>query len=365
MKGSLVGNCPAVTIGIGGVTVDCILDTGSMVSTITESFYNKYLCDIPIVQECHLKLRAANGLEIPYVGYIEADVYVQPVNLRLEKRGILIVKDTQGREIPGLLGMNIIKECKDLVISGGGSAAPKSFRTGHCMQNWIKAFKDTSATIEGIAQVAGTDSVCVPANSISFVHVRGPHRKHWKFPLTPICIEPSSQIDRLLIINTVVEQGSGAFAVPVANLTSTDIWIPPRTRLGLMSECMLEPSSVSKVECVQTNVCEQTVVPHNDTAADEGTSLDLTALLPTDLRCTETQRKKIEDLFKRYSDIFIQHDLDMGYTSTVSHKIDTVDDKPVCQPYRRIPPSQYQEVKEHIQSLLDKNIITKSTSPYA
>lgn len=88
------------------MTVECIFDTGSMVSTITESFYNKSLCDIPIVQECHLKLRAANGLEIPYVGYIEADVYVQPVNLRLEKRGILIVKDTQGREIPGLLGMN-------------------------------------------------------------------------------------------------------------------------------------------------------------------------------------------------------------------------------------------------------------------
>ncbi|XP_052674670.1 uncharacterized protein LOC128156537 [Crassostrea angulata] len=243
-------------------------------------------------------------------------------------------------------------------------SSTKVIQTDHCMQNWIKAFKDTSATLEGIAQVAGTDSVCVPANSIRFVHVRGPHRKHWKFPSTPICIEPSSQIDSLLIINTVVEQGSGAYAVPVAYLTSTDIWIPPRTRLGLMSECMLEPSSVSKVEFVQTNVCEQTVVPHNDIAADGGTSLDLTALLPTDLRCTETQKKKIEDVFKRYSDIFIQHDLDMGYTSTVTHKIDTVDDKPVCQPYRRIPPSQSQEVKEHIQSLLDKNIITKSTSPY-
>lgn len=187
MKGSLVGNCPAVTIGIGGVTVECILDTGSMVSTITESFYNKYLCGIPIVQECHLKLRAANGLEIPYVGYIEADVYVQPVNLRLEKRGILIVKDTQGREIPGLLGMNIIKECKDLVISGCGSAAPKSFRqTIVC-----RIGSRHSRTLQQL--VAGTDSVCVPANSISFVHVRGPHRKHWKFPSTPICIEPSSK----------------------------------------------------------------------------------------------------------------------------------------------------------------------------
>lgn len=48
MIGSLVGKCPAVTVGIGGVTVECIVDTGSMVGTITESFYNKYLCDISL-----------------------------------------------------------------------------------------------------------------------------------------------------------------------------------------------------------------------------------------------------------------------------------------------------------------------------
>lgn len=136
--------------------------------------------------------------------------------------------------------------------------------------------------------------------------------------------------------------------------------------MNIIKECKdLVISGCVSVEFVHTNVCEQTVVPHNDIAADGGTSSDLTALLPTDLRCTETQRKKIEYLFKKYSDIFIQHDLDMVYTSTVTHKIDTVDDKPVCQPYRGIPPSQYQEMKEHIQSLLDKNIITMSTTPYA
>lgn len=121
-------------------------------------------------------------------------------------------------------------------------------------------------------------------------------------------------------MNTVVEQGSGAYAVPVANPTNTDIWIPARTRLGLMSECTLEPKSMSRVEFVQTNVCEQTVVFHDDIAADGGSSLYPTALLPTDLRCNESRRKKIEDLFKRYNDIFIQNDLDMGYTSTVTHK---------------------------------------------
>ncbi|CAC5367747.1 unnamed protein product [Mytilus coruscus] len=39
------------------------------------------------------------------------------------------------------------------------------------------------------------------------------------------------------------------------------------------------------------------------------------------------------------------------------------DDKPVAQPYRRIPPSQYEEVKAHIKDLLAKNIIKESISP--
>ena len=46
-------------------------------------------------------------------------------------------------------------------------------------------------------------------------------------------------------------------------------------------------------------------------------------------------------------------------------KIRTEDDIPVTQPYRRIPPNQYQEVKEHIQKLLDSSVIRESHSPYA
>lgn len=102
------------------------------------------------------KLRAANGLEIPYVGYIETDVYVQAVNLRLEKRGILIVKDTQGREVPDLLGMNIIKECKDLVINGCESVAPKSLRniivcrTGSRHSRTLKQLSMTLHRLQGL-----------------------------------------------------------------------------------------------------------------------------------------------------------------------------------------------------------------------
>lgn len=42
-----------------------------------------------------------------------------------------------------------------------------------------------------------------------------------------------------------------------------------------------------------------------------------------------------------------------------------MDDKPVRQPYRRSPPSQYESVRSHIQQLLDSKVIRESSSPYS
>ena len=67
----------------------------------------------------------------------------------------------------------------------------------------------------------------------------------------------------------------------------------------------------------------------------------------------------------KHASVFSKSDDDFGYMETVKHKIRTEDDIPVTQPYRRIPPNQYQEVKEHIQKLLDSSVIRESHSPYA
>jgi hypothetical protein len=73
----LISSCPHLDVDMGGMKVPCLVDTGSMVSTISESFFRQHL--EPWGQErlrsCHwLELRAANGLTIPYLGYLELDV---------------------------------------------------------------------------------------------------------------------------------------------------------------------------------------------------------------------------------------------------------------------------------------------------
>jgi hypothetical protein len=57
--------------------------------------------------------------------------------------------------------------------------------------------------------------------------------------------------------------------------------------------------------------------------------------------------------------------LDLGLCDKVPHKIDTTDDKSISQPYRRIPPQHFREVRELLQKFLDQGIIQKSKSPYA
>lgn len=59
-NGSLIGKCRTVEIEIADTVIPCLLDTWSMVSTISESFYNKRLRNIPIVREKLITLRAAN-----------------------------------------------------------------------------------------------------------------------------------------------------------------------------------------------------------------------------------------------------------------------------------------------------------------
>ena len=66
----LVGRCPTVDVLLREVPVRCLLDTGSNVSTITESFFEQHFH--PTLKTCEwLALSAANGLGIPYLGNFE------------------------------------------------------------------------------------------------------------------------------------------------------------------------------------------------------------------------------------------------------------------------------------------------------
>ena len=85
----------------------------------------------------------------------------------------------------------------------------------------------------------------------------------------------------------------------------------------------------------------------------------------SDVNCTPKEREELQQLLLKHAGVFVQEGHELGYTETYKHRIPTTDDIPVSQPFRKIPPTQYQEVKDHIQKLLEDDIIQESHSPYA
>ena len=165
----VVGKFPIANVKLGGVLVPCLLDFGSEVSTITEScFFNDNFRPKGInllSTSGWLTLTAANGLNIPYIGYLELDV--ETLGITIPKRGILVVKDSQDsvtrkrkQEVPGLLGMNVIEQVRREIKDRRHLKDTTS--------EWADALQlssERATTARGFAKVSGKHPVQIPAGS--------------------------------------------------------------------------------------------------------------------------------------------------------------------------------------------------------
>ena len=94
-----------------------MIDTGSTVSTVSEKFFREQLSSGASLNDPpqFLKIRAANGLEIPYVGYFITNFVIGTD--KLEEVGFLVTKDTQvPRRAPVLLGTNVLSRVETYLM---------------------------------------------------------------------------------------------------------------------------------------------------------------------------------------------------------------------------------------------------------
>lgn len=108
----IVGSANESTIYINGVETSGLIDTGSMITSVSESFY-KSMSPLPRLYDMTdfgLSIQGANGQSLPYKGYIEAEFSAPLLSNCVFNIPLLVVSNTEyNRQVPIIVGTNVIR----------------------------------------------------------------------------------------------------------------------------------------------------------------------------------------------------------------------------------------------------------------
>ena len=118
---ALVGPSCEVPVTVCGVTTTALLDSGSQVTVISESFYKQYLGNIELQElDFDLSVTGAGGQNVPYLGAISINCEL-PDNILGTKQPVrvaaLVCRDTSfSSRTPVIIGTNVFKTVKKSTV---------------------------------------------------------------------------------------------------------------------------------------------------------------------------------------------------------------------------------------------------------
>ena len=138
----MIGSSNEDNILICGVNTLGLLDSGSRITSISEAFYGTLdpKPTLHSITEFGLSVTCANGTELPYKGYIEADIVVPSLGNTTYK-----APTDYNRRVPVITGTNVIRLCKQASNDSSESNIPAEWQVAFdSMCNEILLVKTTN-----------------------------------------------------------------------------------------------------------------------------------------------------------------------------------------------------------------------------
>ena len=114
-KCQLLGNTNEAVVLLGGVACLALIETGLMISNVSETFYRNNLKKEHPLQDLDqlLQIEGASGQILTYLGYIAVDIEIPETEIKITAP-VLVTPDTEYNvEIPLLIGTNVLKVIQD------------------------------------------------------------------------------------------------------------------------------------------------------------------------------------------------------------------------------------------------------------
>ena len=350
---SYVGGKPCITVTIGEHEVECLVDTGSQVTTVTNQWFQTHIDQSLLLNSQFIKLTGANGLEIPYVGHFTTEIQIE--GQHLHDVGIYVLKSATAT--PCILGTNVLERLPDLCAIV--RFKPVRTNTGSGILHPLK--DDNTNRPASAALLAGKQKIRLPSRAVRAVPVKFKH----SYDGRQVLFEPNRDLEvrGLIVCHTFTKVQGDVAHVHVINLSDEDTTLSPTHVLGYMHTASLHSTHTEWVSCNELRISAIENVSHG---SDHAPSSQWEC--PVDLSSfqgSEDEKKTLEKLLYKYDSLFSRSETDLGYTEKVRHRIVVTDETPIKQPYRRLPPSHFKEVQDHVKGLVDAGIAKESSSPWA
>ena len=345
----IVGPANEAEVIIEGIHCQCLVDTGSMVSTVSETFLKEKLSHPTLPLGDLLKVHGPSGKTLPYSGYVEMSVAVPLKNsvLKLGHFPFLVFPDTRyNKEIPVLLGTNVLSSLTHMLKEGSGSELQPSLQLGVRMCRLRAEHLAKSKGVYGLVRLKQQVTLEPGESRI---------------------VESNSQI----VIPTV---RSIAMVQQPRHNAVTGVQITPAlvnfgTRPGALNVEVYNCSEKTVNLDQGMSIAELHQVTFAEDCSGGHQSLKETFLklfkLDSNSHLSSTQMEQLHKLLAKNNDVFSQNDQDLGCTDVVKHRIELTDNTPFKERSRRIPPAMYAEVRQHLKEMLDGGIIEESSSPWS
>ena len=332
------------------------MDSGSQITTVTEEFYNT-LSPRPRLFSLKeigldLNIQGAGGHDIPYIGCILAQVKVPFLpDTEIEVGALVVPLTDYGQHVTVIIGTNVIGRCKN-----------KCKEDTTVPDNWKDAFVACQTESAGVVKSTNKVTIRLKPNESIILSGMVKNCRQIVSAVTETTKGASSRIGvcpRFVKLDKIGK--NQRVPVKIYNVSAKEIEITPKTALCELHEVKvlrhldLDTPGENVQSCQQT-VQESTLPEDKELPA----GIDL-----TDSAVTEEQRQELTQFLIRWKGIFSKGLTDLGNCEKVKHRINLNDDKPFKDPHRRIPPALFQEVREHLQEMLDAGAIRPSKSPYS
>ena len=358
----MIGAANECVAAVNGRACLALLDTGSQITSTSESFYKKHLSECVIHPvESLLRVVGAAGQDVPFLEYVDVEVEFPAEEAGLcsclQALVLVVLDDAPNQRVPLVIGTNIVRECKDRCEEQGGAYF---LQRTHALSAWKRAYQSIRVRE---CLVSGHQKVLTKGQALTV----GAHKRVivWcqtlASPESPskAVIEPYEDLEpHISVTPGLITLSSGykgcLVPVEVTNMSDKSVTLAPKTALANVH---LASTVLDRFDRDKTPFDKE--VDYGEPKAD------ISEIDCNEEELTEAQGTQVRGLLERMSHVFASGDRDLGCANGLEPEIHLREELPFKEPYRRVPPAQLEEFRDAISDLLDTGVISKSKSPYA